>query len=151
MGKLPGAIFVVDTTKESIAVNEAVKLNIPIIAMVDTNSDPDIPDYISPCNDDSARTIQLVAGNIADAIISGTSERAALREEELYEQAARESSEKEAEAASSQDARGFKKRRRDKRPGGGSPGGGSRPVSRGIRSEPSKAADDASAETGGEG
>jgi small subunit ribosomal protein S2 len=159
MGKLPGAIFVVDTTKESIAVNEAVKLNIPIIAMVDTNSDPDIPDYIIPCNDDSARTIQLVAGNIADAIIAGTAERAALREEELYEQAAKESSEKEAEAAaSSQDARGFKKRRRDKRPGtggSGAAGGASRPVSRGIKSGPSRPAEDASgagaAEDGAEG
>jgi len=69
MGHIPGAIFVVDTIKEDIAVNEAVKLNIPIIAMVDTNADPDIPDYIVPCNDDSARTIQLITSKIADAII----------------------------------------------------------------------------------
>ncbi len=90
MTRLPGAIFVVDTIKEHIAVNEAVKLNIPIIALVDTNSDPDIPDYIIPCNDDSARTIQLITTQVADAIIEGNAEREALKEEELMEQAAEE-------------------------------------------------------------
>jgi len=90
MGHLPGAVFVVDTIKEHIAVNEAVKLNIPIIAMVDTNSDPDIPDYIVPCNDDSARTIQLITSKIADAIIEGNAEREAQNEEEILEQAAEE-------------------------------------------------------------
>src|SRR6056297_823189 len=69
MGHLPGAVFVVDTTKEDIAVKEAVKLHIPIIAMADTNSDPDIPDYIVPCNDDSARSIQLITSKVADAVI----------------------------------------------------------------------------------
>ncbi|TNE68752.1 30S ribosomal protein S2 [bacterium] len=83
MGRLPGAIFVVDTVKESIAMQEAIKLNIPIIAMVDTNCDPDIPDYIIPSNDDSARTIQLIASNIADAVIEGASARDAQVEEEL--------------------------------------------------------------------
>jgi len=90
MNRLPGAIFVVDTIKEHIAMNEAVKLNIPIIAMVDTNSDPDIPDYIIPANDDSARTIQLVTSLVADAIIEGNAEREAMKEEELMEQAAEE-------------------------------------------------------------
>ncbi len=90
MNRLPGAIFVVDTIKESIAMNEAVKLNIPIVAMVDTNSDPDIPDYIVPANDDSARTIQLVTSLIADAIIEGNAEREAMKEEELMEEAAKE-------------------------------------------------------------
>lgn len=83
MGRLPGAIFVVDTVKESIAMQEAIKLNIPIIAMVDTNCDPDIPDYIIPSNDDSARTIQLIASNIADAVIEGAAARDAQVEEEL--------------------------------------------------------------------
>jgi small subunit ribosomal protein S2 len=83
MGRLPGAIFVVDTVKESIAMQEAIKLNIPIIAMVDSNCDPDIPDYIIPSNDDSARTIQLIASNIADAIIEGAAARDAQVEEEL--------------------------------------------------------------------
>lgn len=91
MNRLPGAIFVVDIIKEHLAVSEAIKLHIPITAMVDTNSDPDIPDYIIPCNDDSARTIQLVTTLIADAIIEGTAEREAQQEEEVMEQAAAES------------------------------------------------------------
>ncbi|MDZ7689675.1 MAG: 30S ribosomal protein S2 [Balneolaceae bacterium] len=90
MNHLPGAIFIVDTIKENIAVKEAVKLHIPIIAMTDTNSDPDIPDYIIPCNDDSARTIQLVTSAVADAIIEGNAEREAQNEEELLEQTAEE-------------------------------------------------------------
>ncbi|HEX6981360.1 MAG TPA: 30S ribosomal protein S2 [Balneolaceae bacterium] len=95
MNHLPGAVFVVDTIKEHIAVNEAVKLNLPIIAMVDTNSDPDIPDYIVPCNDDSARTIQLISASIADAIIEGNAEREAQNEEEMLEQAAEEATKAE--------------------------------------------------------
>src|SRR6056297_947689 len=90
MNRLPGAVFIVDTIKEHIAVNEAIKLNIPIVAMVDTNSDPDTPDYIIPANDDSARTIQLVTSLVADAIIEGNAEREAMKEEELMEQAAEE-------------------------------------------------------------
>jgi small subunit ribosomal protein S2 len=81
MNRLPDAVFVVDTIKENIAVNEAVTLHLPIIAMTDTNSDPDIPDYIIPCNDDSARTIQLVAGRIADAIIQGNAQRESQQEQ----------------------------------------------------------------------
>jgi small subunit ribosomal protein S2 len=95
MNHLPGAVFVVDTIKEHIAVNEAVKLNLPIIAMVDTNSDPDIPDYIVPCNDDSARTIQLISASIADAIIEGNAEREAQNEEEMLEKAAEEATKAE--------------------------------------------------------
>lgn len=87
MSRLPGAIFVVDIIKEHLAVNEAIKLHIPVIAMVDTNSDPDVPDFIIPCNDDSARTIQLVASQVADAIIEGAAEREAHNEEELMEAA----------------------------------------------------------------
>lgn len=83
MGRLPGALFVVDIVKENIAVNEALKLNIPIFALVDTNCDPDVPDYIIPCNDDAAKAIQLVASNVADAIIEGMAEREAHQEEQL--------------------------------------------------------------------
>lgn len=90
MGRLPGAVFVVDIIKEHLAVSEAIKLHIPIIAMVDTNSDPDVPDFIIPCNDDSARTIQLVATQVADAIIEGSAEREAQQEEDVMEQAAAE-------------------------------------------------------------
>ncbi len=113
MNHLPGAIFVVDTIKEHIAVNEAIKLHIPIIAMVDTNSDPDIPDYIVPCNDDSARTIQLIASKVADAIIEGNAEREAQNEEELLEQAAEEA--KQAEAKKKEKKSSGKRRTRRKK------------------------------------
>jgi small subunit ribosomal protein S2 len=90
MPRLPGAIFVVDTVKENIAMNEAIKLNIPIFALVDTNCDPDIPDYIIPCNDDASRTIQLITSNFADAIIEGAAEREAYEEEQLVQEAVTE-------------------------------------------------------------
>lgn len=117
MSRLPGAIFVVDTIKEHIAMNEAIKLNIPIVAMVDTNSDPDTPDYIIPANDDSARTIQLVTSLVADAIIEGNSEREAMKEEELMEKAAEEAKastgdEKEEEAAAEAKVTNTKRRKR---------------------------------------
>lgn len=118
MNRLPGAIFVVDTIKEHIAMNEAVKLNIPIIALVDTNSDPDIPDYIIPANDDSARTIQLMTSLIADAIIEGNSEREAMKEEELMEQAAVEAkidTGDSSEEESSSDAPNVKRRTRKRK------------------------------------
>jgi len=83
IGRIPGALFVVDIVKENIAVNEALKLNIPIFALVDTNCDPDVPDYIIPCNDDAAKAIQLVASNVADAIIEGMAEREAYQEEQM--------------------------------------------------------------------
>ncbi len=114
MTRIPGAVFVVDTIKEHIAVNEAVKLNVPIIAMVDTNSDPDIPDYIIPCNDDSARTIQLITTQIADAIIEGNAEREAMKEEELFEQAAEEARKEDA-GSKDQKEEGTKTRRRKRK------------------------------------
>ncbi|MEX0663061.1 MAG: 30S ribosomal protein S2 [Balneolaceae bacterium] len=118
MNRIPGAIFVVDTIKESIAMNEAIKLNIPITAMIDTNSDPDTPDHIIPANDDSARTIQLITAQIADAIIEGNAEREALKEEELMEEAAAESksaSSDEGEEESSVVAKPTKRRKRRKK------------------------------------
>lgn len=118
MNRLPGAIFVIDTIKEHIAINEAVKLNIPIIALVDTNSDPDIPDYIIPANDDSARTIQLISSLIADAIIEGNAEREVMREEELLEQATAEAKiapeESEENPAVSDDPKVKRRKRRRK-------------------------------------
>jgi small subunit ribosomal protein S2 len=71
MSRLPDAIFIVDTKKEQIAVDEARKLKIPIIGIVDTNADPDQVDFVIPGNDDALRSIRLFAGRIADAIISG--------------------------------------------------------------------------------
>src|SRR5687768_3411294 len=71
MGKLPDAVFIVDTRKEKIAVDEARKLKIPVIGVVDTNCDPDEVDFIIPGNDDALRAIKLFASRIADAIIAG--------------------------------------------------------------------------------
>lgn len=116
MGHLPGAIFVVDTIKEDIAVNEAVKLNIPLIAMVDTNSDPDTPDYIIPCNDDSARSIQLVTSKIADAIIEGNAEREAQSEEQIMDQATEEARKaEERQVKEKTKATGKRRKRRKKK------------------------------------
>jgi small subunit ribosomal protein S2 len=72
MGKLPGAVFIVDPHKEHIAVAEARKLEIPVIAVTDTNCDPDLIDYVIPGNDDAIRAIKLFASKIADAAILGT-------------------------------------------------------------------------------
>ena len=69
MDRLPSAIFVVDTRKEHIAVLEAKKLGIPVIAIVDTNCDPEDADYIIPGNDDAIRAIKLIGGALADAVI----------------------------------------------------------------------------------
>src|SRR6186713_1787514 len=71
MARLPDALFVVDTRKEKIAVDEARKLKIPVIGVVDTNCDPDEVDYVIPGNDDALRAIRLFASRIADAIASG--------------------------------------------------------------------------------
>ena len=71
MKKLPGALFIVDPRKEHIAVLEAHKLNIPIVATVDTNCDPDEIDYLIPANDDAIRAIKLLAGKMADAVLEG--------------------------------------------------------------------------------
>ncbi len=72
MTKLPGAIFIVDIKKEHIAIDEAKKLNIPTIAIVDTNCDPDLVDYVIPANDDAVKSIEAITKTIADAIIEGT-------------------------------------------------------------------------------
>ena len=71
MGELPGAVFIVDVVKEHIAVSEARKLEIPIVAIVDTNCDPDLIDYAIPGNDDAIRAIRLFATKVADACIIG--------------------------------------------------------------------------------
>ena len=71
MKKLPGALFVVDPRKERNAINEARKLNIPIVAIVDTNCDPDEIDYVIPGNDDAIRAIRLISSIMANAMIEG--------------------------------------------------------------------------------
>lgn len=72
MNKLPGAVFIVDVKKESIAVKEAKRLNIPVYAMVDTNCDPDLIDYIIPANDDAVKTIELVIKTMVEAVKEGS-------------------------------------------------------------------------------
>ncbi len=71
MKNLPGALFVVDPRKERIAVQEARALHIPIVAIVDTNCDPDEIDYVIPGNDDAIRAVKLIAGKMADAVLEG--------------------------------------------------------------------------------
>ena len=71
MAKLPAALFIVDPKREKIAVAEAKKLGIPVVAIVDTNCDPDEVDYVIPGNDDAIRAVKLISGAIADAIIEG--------------------------------------------------------------------------------
>ncbi|MBC7765028.1 MAG: 30S ribosomal protein S2 [Hyphomonadaceae bacterium] len=71
MKKLPGALFIVDPRKEKIAIAEARKLGIPIVAIVDTNCDPDEVDYVIPGNDDAIRAVKLIASVVADAILEG--------------------------------------------------------------------------------
>ena len=72
MNRLPGALYVVDPRKERIAVAEARKLGIPIVAIVDTNCDPDEIDYVIPGNDDAIRAVRLLTGRMADAVIEGS-------------------------------------------------------------------------------
>ena len=75
MTRLPGALFVVDTMREHIAVKEAMKLNIPIFAMVDTNSDPREIDYLIPSNDDASKSIEIIMQQVTDAVAEGLSDR----------------------------------------------------------------------------
>jgi len=82
LGRLPAALFIVDIKKEHIAVNEARKLNIPTIALVDTNSDPNQVDFPIPANDDAAKSIQFLARYISNAISEGLSERKVDKEAE---------------------------------------------------------------------
>lgn len=98
MNRLPGALFVVDPKKEHIAVAEANRLQIPVVAIVDTNCDPDLIDYIIPGNDDAIRSLKLFTANMADACVEGASKY----QETLAEQKApleKQKAEKEAEAA----------------------------------------------------
>lgn len=75
MGALPAAVFIIDPAMETIAVSEAKKLQIPIIAITDTNCDPDLVDYVIPGNDDAIRSIRLITQRIADAVIEGSQRR----------------------------------------------------------------------------
>lgn len=85
MSKLPGALVVIDISKEDIAVKEAKKLNIPVFAIVDTNCDPTPIDYIIPANDDAVKTIELIIKYLADAVIEGNMKAKELQAEESAE------------------------------------------------------------------
>lgn len=90
MKKMPVAMFVVDPRKEKIAVSEAHKLNIPVVAIVDTNCDPDEVDYVIPGNDDAIRAVKLLSGAMADAVLEarqGAVGAAEVAEQEAEEQA----------------------------------------------------------------
>lgn len=75
MARMPGALFIVDIKREEIAVKEARKLGIPIIAMVDSNCNPDVVDYLIPCNDDAHKSIELITATISGAINEGKKQR----------------------------------------------------------------------------
>ena len=87
MKKLPGALFVVDPRKETIAVAEAHKLHIPVVAIVDTNCDPDDVDYVIPGNDDAIRAVKLIASTMANAIAEGKQGEMGAAEETAAEEA----------------------------------------------------------------
>ena len=100
MNGLPDILFVVDVDHERIAINEANKLGIPVVGIVDTNSDPDGVDYIIPGNDDSIRAIKLYAASIADSVLEGKSQSAAVnKKDEFVEQVAEAAPAVEAPAA----------------------------------------------------
>ena len=80
LNRLPAALFIIDVKREHIAVKEAQKLNIPIFAIVDTNSNPNLADHPIPGNDDASASIELLARSFADAIAEGLSERKQAKE-----------------------------------------------------------------------
>ena len=114
MSRLPDAVFIVDTRKEKIAVDEARKLKIPVIGIVDTNCDPDEVDYVIPGNDDALRAIRLFASRIADAVTNGR----AMRESRQAEEAAAQAEEAAQADASSRLTRNVRPQRREVSPAG---------------------------------
>jgi len=88
LNRLPAALFLIDVKKEHIAVSEALKLNIPTFAMVDTNSDPSNIDFPIPANDDATKSISLITGIIIQAIVEGLEERKREKEDEAEKEAA---------------------------------------------------------------
>ena len=94
MVQTPSMIFVVDTKKEQLAIDEAKRLNIPIIGIVDTNADPSDIDYPIPANDDAIRAIKLICSVISNAVIDGQEEQTKLADiEEKFEKEEKESTE----------------------------------------------------------
>ncbi|MBI3581522.1 MAG: 30S ribosomal protein S2 [Nitrospinae bacterium] len=98
MNRLPGAVFIIDPKKEAIALKEARKLGIKVIAMVDTNCDPEGIDYLIPANDDAIRSIRLVTSTVADAILEGAALFAAKKKDKEAEVAQKKAEAEKAEA-----------------------------------------------------
>ena len=120
LAKMPGALFIVDIKKESIAVNEALRLNIPLFAIVDTNCDPAPIDYIIPANDDASRAVEVITRVIADAVIEGNAKSKELRAHEAAERESQKEN-KEEQEVEKKDAKGKVRRVRidekgDKKP-----------------------------------
>jgi len=84
MRDLPDAIFIVDPHRERIAITEAIKLGIPVVAMVDTNCDPDEVDYVIPSNDDAIRAVRVITAKVADAAVEGQQRRESLRADDNF-------------------------------------------------------------------
>ena len=114
MSRLPDAVFVVDTRKEKIAVDEARKLKIPVIGIVDTNCDPDEVDYVVPGNDDALRAIRLFASKIAEAVTAGRG----MRESRIAEEDAAKAEEAAAADAAARLTRAVRPQRREATPAG---------------------------------
>jgi small subunit ribosomal protein S2 len=105
--RLPAAMFVVDVMKEKIAVREAQRLNIPVFGMVDTNSNPNGVDFVIPANDDASQSIELIVGEMCNAIKEGLTERKAEKDKETSEKAAQRKAKEDApktEAAQKEEA-----------------------------------------------
>jgi small subunit ribosomal protein S2 len=103
MTRLPGALFVVDIKREHIAIKEAQKLNIPIFAMVDTNSDPREVDYLIPSNDDASKSIDKILTHVTDAVASGLNERKAAKADKEAAKAKADAKPAKAEQASKEE------------------------------------------------
>jgi small subunit ribosomal protein S2 len=84
MRDLPDAVFIVDPHRERIAITEAIKLGIPVVAMVDTNCDPDEVDYVIPSNDDAIRAVRVITAKVADAAVEGQQRRESLRADDNF-------------------------------------------------------------------
>jgi len=125
MTRLPGALFIVDVKKEHIAVKEAKILGIPVVAIVDTNCDPDDIDYPIPANDDSSKTIELITKIMADAIIEGN-EVARQRQAELEASSERASKETEEVIEEATQIKRRMRERKIKKPDAGKGRGGNR-------------------------
>ena len=110
LAKMPGALFIVDIKKEAIAIREAMRLNIPIFAIVDTNCDPDNVDYIIPANDDASRAIEIILKVMSDAVLEGQAKAKELKAHEVAEK------EKEKKIAEESEDGEKKEERKDNRP-----------------------------------